>query len=712
MRVVRALLALLAATGVVLALGPPPSARAAEPEALVSITLTSLTPDLPERDGQVTVRGRVENITEQRLFRLQAIFWRDQSPVTSAEGVQQALQSESNVPIGARKTEVYQDLYTPANPYLEPGETATFSLTADVADLQLPPTDGVYLMGVHVLQNGTNVAVGRARTFVPVLQGEPAQKLQLTSLVVLTSRPSLLRRGVLSDDHLADEVRPGGRLAQLLESADSAGVSFAVDPALVEELETMRGGYLVAAGDGSTTTGRGQSDATAWLQRFTGLTRTRDGFALLYGSPDVAALVHDRQTSVLQDAVAAGRRVAATRGLPLLVLPAEGRADEATLLAAEQLDPAAVVLADSSAVGDGPLLDGVGEAPVVRFSSTGSGGGPGPDPRDTPVQVRQRVLTDTWVEASTSSDGSTRGRVRLVTGTNQVQDDDAGVAAPWLSRTTLSELLAGTPATWDGELTYPAEAREAELTPAQLGSQRRLVTSYATYAELLVDPAEATASGQAAVARAASVAWRRQERLRTPYLEQQQTVLDDLLQNQLRISTNPKVSTVAREGVEFPITVQNLLPADEQDPDVNAVRLRLVFVSENRQRLTIRPIEAPLVRAGANLTANAQVTAKANGTVPVRAQLQTLDGTPVGRPRTIDVRVTQNGTTGWAIAATALVLFGGGTALRIKQVGRSRARTDGDAVAAPSALTSAPPADAPAASRPATATADQDGTDG
>ena len=104
------------------------------------------------------------------------------------------------------------------------------------------------------------------------------------------------------------------------------------------------------------------------------------------------------------------------------------------------------------------------------------------------------------------------------------------------------------------------------------------------------------------------------------------------------------------------------------------------------------------------------MTARANGTVPVRAQLQTLDGTPVGRPRTIDVRVTQNGTTGWAIAAAALVLFGGGTALRIKQVGRSRERTDADAVAAPSALTSAPPADAPAASRPATA--DQDRTDG
>ena len=63
------------------------------------------------------------------------------------------------------------------------------------------------------------------------------------------------------------------------------------------------------------------------------------------------------------------------------------------------------------------------------------------------------------------------------------------------------------------------------------------------------------------------------------------------------------------------------------------------------------------LRAGESFTAEARVTAKANGTVPVQAQLQTLDGTPVGRPQRIEVRVTQNGTTGWAIAAAALVVL-------------------------------------------------------
>ena len=59
--------------------------------------------------------------------------------------------------------------YTEADPNLDPGETADFTLTARVADLELAPTDGVYLMGVHVLQAGNVFAVGRARVFVPLV---------------------------------------------------------------------------------------------------------------------------------------------------------------------------------------------------------------------------------------------------------------------------------------------------------------------------------------------------------------------------------------------------------------------------------------------------------------------------------------------------------------------------------------------------------------
>ena len=240
---VRARLASLAAVvGLLLGglVGAPP-AHAAEPVALVSITLKTMEPAVPDRDGEITVTGTVKNITDQPLFRLKAIFWRNQAPITDREGFDQALVSESNDPLGTRKIEVFQELFTEADPNLDPGETADFTLTARVADLELAPTDGIYLMGVHVLQAGNVFAVGRARVFVPLVAEEVPEPLQLSTLVVLSSRPSLVREGVLSDEHLAREIGPKGRLTRLLKAADRAGTSFAIDPALITELQSDAG---------------------------------------------------------------------------------------------------------------------------------------------------------------------------------------------------------------------------------------------------------------------------------------------------------------------------------------------------------------------------------------------------------------------------------------------------------------------------------------
>jgi hypothetical protein len=63
----------------------------------------------------------------------------------------------------------------------------------------------------------------------------------------------------------------------------------------------------------------------------------------------------------------------------------------------------------------------------------------------------------------------------------------------------------------------------------------------------------------------------------------------------------------------------------------------------------------------------------------------------------LQVRVTQNGTTGWLIALGAGLVLIGSTALRIRTVAKERAREAAATatVVPPSALTSAPPADAP-----------------
>lgn len=699
-RILHTLVALfLASSGLVAAtVVAPLTARAEEPEALVSITLTGINPALPQRDGTVTLNGRVTNITDQPLYRLQAIFWRNQAPVEGSDGVQRALASASNDPFGARAFTTFQDLYPPGgDPYLAPQKSAKFTLTAQVSDLELSPTDGIYLMGVHVRQNGQET-VGRARVFVPVLEDKPASTLQMTSIVGLSSRPSLVEKGVLADDHLTAEVGPKGRLTALLAAADVEDVSFAVDPALVDELETMKAGYQVLDAEGGRTPGRGQTAASSWLNRLEDLLTDHDGFRTLYGSPDVAALVHSKQKAVLNAAARASREVSATRRLPLLVLPAGGVADRSTVTALEDLDPAAIVLADASTRSGFPLLAAPGEAPIVVYSATAFGGGPGPDPQNTPVHLQQRLLTDTWIQASSTPPGSAGGRVRLITEPDQAKGDQVDVAAPWITRGTLTELLKTNPVSWNQKFRYPDESRAAELTSSQLDRVRILNTSLKTYADLLADSEDVRENTPPVVARAASAAWRGQPAAQDALVEPQQRRLEAILRDGVLVSSTPKVSTAAQDGVYFPVTIKNLL-APGSDPEDNAVRLRLVFISDNAQRLSIADIvpEDP-IRAEGNFTANAQVRARANGTIPVRAQLETKSGFRVGRPVMIDVTVTQNGTVGIAIAVVAGIVLVGTTALRIREVNKERARAAAiDAGPTPEPkhdpLSSAPPTD-------------------
>jgi Family of unknown function (DUF6049) len=682
-RAARALLA-VAVSGFCLVLLPSPAA-AAEPVPSVAITVTSMEPELPTRDGEITVTGRVTNITKERLYRLEALFWRNQAPILGRAGLEQALTSESNDPLGARHTGVFQDLFTAESPFLEPNASVDFQLRAKVSDLELSPTDGIYLMGVHILARGNNVAIGRVRIFVPVLAGKPRNNLTMTSVVVLNTRPSLVRKGVLSDDHLAAEVGQNGRLTALLKAAETPTTSFAVDPALIEELQTMAGGYQVLDSEGTTSAGTGQADATRWLESFERLRSSHDGYRLLYGSPDIAALVHDGQERVLNDAANANKLLESTRSLPLLVLPAGGTADADTATAAAALRPDAIMLADTSAKGPTPLLAGPDNVPIVTFAKTPLRGGPGPDPRDTAIHVRQRMLAETWIEARAARDDLTHGRVRLISTAAQAADGAPELKAPWLKQRTLTELLKSTPTAWPMKFRYSSAARDAQLTKGQLTSLRKFDSSNVTYADLLVDPTRERVEGSAAVARAASSKWRKNDGARRAFLGPQQAALDEILLDKIQIRSSARVQTVAREGVEFPITIRNTLEADAAHPEARAVKVRLVFISENSQRLTIKTIKASKIRAQDSFTDNAEVTAKANGVVPVTAQLMTDSGRPVGRPFDIEVQVTQNGTTGWAIAIAAGIFLVGTTFLRIRQVAKERTKSGSGGPAEPSA---------------------------
>lgn len=693
MRSLRLLLAtLLCATGLVLAPNPvlgDPAAHAAEPVPLVSIALTAIEPSLPKRDGTVTLSGTVTNLTAKPLSRLRAVFWRNQAPIADKESLDQALTSPANVPIGSRVDNVkspkaFQDLYTDADHYLDPAKSAPFTITARVADLTLSPSDGVYLMGVHVLQNDVLTAVGRARVFVPVLDASPKNTLQLTSVVMLTSQPSLVRTGLFFDDHLAEEVKPSGRLRALLVAAQRKDMTFAVDPSMIAELKTMKDGYQVLSSNGSTVAGTGANDATAWLDQFSELIKNQDGYRLPYGSPDVASLAHTGRTDLLERTITAGKTVAETASLPLLVMPAAGQADADTMRAATTFDPSAILLSDASADGSGPLLQGQGSAPIVSFTSTTFGGGPGPDPRETAVHLQQRMLADTWIEATTSEPGATLGRVQVITDATEAAGEDESLKVPWTRRATLTDLLQSAPTAWDQKLRYTDAMTASELPADQLDTVDDLRRSYATYAELLVDNASAVAAGNAAVARGVSGGWRGHPDEATAFLAPQSDHLRSILRDGVKLSATPKVTTTgARSG--FPITILNQLGSGPDD-DANAIRVGIQFTSINSQRVSIDPIAPDTQTRGdrpinsqTGYQAEAKVNATTNGVVQVRAQMVTESGARIGRPIDIEVNATRAGAVGWFIAIGAGIVLIGATALRIRQVAKERAADGGDA---------------------------------
>ena len=674
----------------------PPPAAAQEPQPFVSIALTSIEPALPSPDSTVTLKGTVTNISPVVLSNLQAIFWRaPRLPLLTAEALDRSLTWPADEPLGERLSDNYQNIPSETNRTLKPGKSTSFMVQATLDELDFSLENGVYLIGAHVRGrtdlNGADVTLGRTRVFLPVQTAKPANTLQMTSVVILNSRPSRVGKSEFSDDHLAREVAADGRLDRLIKAADAVDVSFAVDPALIDELRTMKAGYSVRGSDASTNDG--QSAATRWLEKFESLKSSHDGFRLLYGSPDIAALVHSNQTKLLDQGQLAARTVEGLSTLPLLVFPAGGAADAETLGAAQDLDPTAILLSDVSTAQLRPLLTAPGKAPIINFTASSFGGGPGPDPRNTEVHIQQRMLAETWIEASSAPAGTTLGRVHVIRSAAQAAGGAGSANAPWITRGTLSKLLKSDPTTWNQQLNYPRAVRAAELNASQLRSVRQLARSYATYTELLAEPDNAKVTAASSLARSTSSSWRRAQNAMRRFVGPQQDELDTILTEKIEIRTSRKVTTVARQGVGFPITVRNTLPAPEDPASLtDAVRVKLLFQSQVEQRLSVEPLELGLIPAGANVSGTASVDAKSNGTVPVTAQLTTMSGIPIGRPITIQVTATQAGVAGWIIVLISGPVLVAGVALRIRQVAKERSK----AAAAPGpaeALSSKPPAD-------------------
>ncbi|SDS73505.1 hypothetical protein SAMN04489812_2847 [Microlunatus soli] len=666
-----------------------PATARAETGSQVSIELTALTPAISDPNATITFEGKVTNTSDRPLDRLQAMIWRNMTPYTTQDELSQAGASQPTDPVGARMYSpgtptAYQNLYTEDAPQLDPGASKTFRVRAKASDFfeTTTPQPGVYLAGIQVRENASTT-VGRARSYVVATAGDglqPGQQAIGTSTIVeLAATPSMSRSGIFTDDGLADQIGPGGRLDTLLRAAERPGASFAVDPNLLLELKSMKNGYSVIDADGAKTAGTGKDAAADWLTRFTALRQAHDGFQLLYARPDLTSLVHADRLGIVRDGQREAAKIAEVKGLPLLIAPADGAADRATLQAAKQLGAAAVLL-DQADLGDlGPVIS-ADDSPTILGYDSGAAAGPGPDPRDTEVQQRQTSLADSYVDSVSGEPASSLGRLRLVSDADQAVSANATLQAPWLKPRSVKDLLTDRATPLGNNLHYPDTVRAEEFNPRQLRRLDRLQQNLQTYSDLLGQSSADTLIGQS-LPRAASLSWRRHRSEQSQFVRAQQQLLtageradpislDDLESTDaIRVESNPQV-TLTGSGARVPVTVVNELNSP--------IKVQLRANSSNQSRLRLQDVPARevgdgTVDAGAKVPVQIPAQANANGDMQVTLQLATTEGQNVGEPLTIRVNATRAGLVGWIIAIAAGIVLLGTVVLRIRQVARERA---------------------------------------
>src|SRR5699024_231223 len=138
--------------------------------------------DLTDPEQVVEISGTIINTSATRVRYVAINFWHSSDPITSTDALAAAVDSHPTDPLGER-TEPWSEesghiqvITRGDDDWFEPGERATFTVSAKVAEFALPTDEAVYRIGVHVRgipeAGDGNVTVGRGRILAVATQGE------------------------------------------------------------------------------------------------------------------------------------------------------------------------------------------------------------------------------------------------------------------------------------------------------------------------------------------------------------------------------------------------------------------------------------------------------------------------------------------------------------------------------------------------------------
>ncbi len=292
---------------------------------------------------------------------------------------------------------------------LPAGAKRAVDLTVPAADLQLPKNrDAWGPRGLAVeAVDGAGAPYAVTRSFL-IWMGSPGGFLptKVTVLVPLSDGPPAVGSGRLPQNRVRDQIADGGRLRNVLAAASVPGVTWALDPALLEEEPspdgaTQAGSEPSPPAGGTATSGEQSGNATEppgprqqaskelarWQEDLAAAAQGQEVITLPYGDPDLNALAHAGQQGLYELAEQQGRDTVQQ----LLRLP--GRTDIAWP-ASGSLDTDAVQML-VSAGRRSVVLSGGAHPPAARLGITVTG-------RST-IEAGSRTLSGLLVDTPLSA---------------------------------------------------------------------------------------------------------------------------------------------------------------------------------------------------------------------------------------------------------------------------------------------------------------------
>jgi hypothetical protein len=707
-----ALLALLATLGLLCLASPAsgtegptdsvrPMAANANPPA-VTVTLNSMSPRSPDPNKSaqpVVFTATITNNTDNTYSDVQLDLQRG-LPITQQNLLDAAIGTPPETNFSAKQPRL--DLGKQLLPH---GRlTARYRTTPEQMCLCF---DGVYpyaLVASAVSDPTVGFAeVGRTQVFVPSFQHVP-QPVSVGWVWPLLDRPHRsVDTDIFTDEGLAGEIGPGGRLDRALLVpelvAGKVRMTLVVDPDLLDSLAVMAKGYRVRKGTG-TIPGTGSQLAATWLERFRAVGVQHDVVLTSYADPDVNALT--RAGMPISSALDPQVRARITPYLPaeptdsLLNWPVGGALTSKALDALVGSGTATLLLSDAALPGGNnieprpdalsplPTASGTANALVTDTAIENTvhralrlGAVPANDQQTLLAQLAIRaaqdpgskhfvvIAPDRYVDTNPTAAAAT---VLSVIGT--------GWSAPIAIPTALATVLPVD----RGALNTGAENPQAELGQQQLAKLALIEQRVASMNEALHDndaSALLLAGFSTGVRRAESSAWRI-DRAGGNRVLQQLLLRIDGIAGAVHL-VQPAVGTYSLSSTESPIvvTVSNQLS--------KPVTVRVVVTPVNSTVGFSAPAyTSETIPARSIETVRIPTHVERLGKFQVVASLQTPDGRQLGQGIELNLRATAIGTvtkviTVVAIAVLVLALLRR-LIRRIRQAppgGRSRSKSGG-----------------------------------